>query len=184
MPRLVPDCVVPRHKGAWTVDQVLQLPEDSDSRVELVDGALMVSPAPSWRHQRILGNLYALRDAVPAGTEMLIGVNIRLTSRRLLIPDFVVVICPGEDFLYGTAADVLLAAEIESPSSKVTDRLRKRQLYAEANIPYYLLVNPAADPVEVVLFELAGGQYHEITRSDGGTLTLDRPFAATMDLDV
>nr|WP_312871765.1 Uma2 family endonuclease [Amycolatopsis acididurans] len=88
------------------------------------------------------------------------GINVRLTERRLLIPDLVVVTCPGEDLVYVSAADVLLAVEIESPSSKITDRLLKRQLYAEANVPYYLLVSPAA-PVEATQLELTDGEYRD-----------------------
>lgn len=178
-----PDYIVPWHQGEWTVEEVLELPEDSGNRLELVDGALLVSPAPPMRHQRILGELqFALRDAVAPDTELLLGVNIRLGQRRLLIPDLVIVTCPGADFVYTSAADVLLAAEIESPSSKIQDRVLKRQLYAEACVPYYLLVNAAARPAEATLFELADGEYHEIARSTDGKLALTRPFAATVDL--
>ena len=183
LPDVEPDHIVPRHHGEWTVEEVLELPEDSGSRIELVDGALLVSPAPTSRHQRILQALQrGLWDAVAPGTEMLPGVNIRLSGRRLLVPDLVIVTCPGEDFVYASAADVLLAVEIESPSSKVQDRVLKRQLYADANVPYYLLVNPAADPVEATLLELRDGEYHQTTCSVAGKLTLDRPFAATVDL--
>jgi Uma2 family endonuclease len=177
------DYVVPRHPAEWTVDEVLELPEDNGSRVELVDGTLVVSPAPTFRHQRLLQRLqFGLGNAVPAGNELLPGVNVRLNRRRLLIPDLVVVTCPGENFLYADPHDVLLAVEIESPSSKVADRVLKRQLYAEANVPYYLLVNPAAEPTEAVLLELVDGEYTEALRSEGGKLELIRPFTATLDL--
>jgi Uma2 family endonuclease len=179
------DCIVPWHQGDWTVEEVLELPEDSGYRIELVDGALLVSPGPAVRHQRVLGQLqFGLRDAVAPGTELLPGVNIRLSQRRLLIPDLVIVTCPDEDFVYTSAANVLLAAEIESPSSKIQDRVLKRQLYADANVPYYLLVNAAARPAEATLFELTDGEYHEITRSTEGKLVLTRPFTATVDLTV
>ncbi|WP_043841324.1 Uma2 family endonuclease [Amycolatopsis taiwanensis] len=176
------DYVVPKHRDPWTVDEVLALPDDNGDRVELLDGALLVSPAPTSRHQRLLGKLYGLRDAVPAGTEMLLGVNVRLGEDRLLIPDLVVVTCPDVDVLYYSGPDVLLAAEIESPSTKVFDRSLKAQLYAEARISYYLRVDPATDPVEAILFELSDGEFREIARSEAGKLTVDRPFAATVDL--
>ena len=183
LPDVEPDCVVPRHNGEWTVDEILQLPEDNGSRVELVDGALIVSPAPTWQHQRILQALQrGLWDAVGPDAELSPGINIRLGQPRLLIPDLAVVTCPGQDFVYGTAADLLLAIEIESPSTKVHDRVLKRQLYADAEVPYYLLVNPAAAPIESTLYELRDEEYHEITRSAAGKLTLTRPFAAIVDL--
>ncbi|MDW6059215.1 hypothetical protein SAZ11_15775 [Streptomyces sp. FXJ1.4098] len=40
------------HEGPWTVDDVLALPEHpARARYELVDGVLMMSPAPAWDHQ-------------------------------------------------------------------------------------------------------------------------------------
>ncbi|MEU0470146.1 hypothetical protein ABZ215_39635 [Amycolatopsis sp. NPDC006131] len=41
----------------WTVEDVLDLPEDRGCRIELVDGALLVSPAPRSGHQRLLQRL-------------------------------------------------------------------------------------------------------------------------------
>ncbi len=34
----------------WTVEERNALPDDG-KRYEVVDGALLVTPAPSWRHQ-------------------------------------------------------------------------------------------------------------------------------------
>ena len=76
------------------------MPEDQTSlqRIELVDGVLLVSPAPTSTHQRILQKiLLAFAPAVPEDTELLPGVNVRFGGRRLLIPDLVVLTCPAVD---------------------------------------------------------------------------------------
>ncbi|MGI6872584.1 Uma2 family endonuclease [Amycolatopsis sp. 3B14] len=175
-----PDYLVPKHDGEWTVEDVLGLPEDHGSRIELVDGGLLVSPAPKSGHQRLLQKLQvALSPVLPAGTELLPGVNVRLPGQRLLIPDFAVVTTPGLGVVYYQAQDLLIAAEIVSPSSRVQDRVLKRQLYAEAGVPFYLLVETDGP---AVLFELADGEYRESARSEGGKLTFTEPFAATLDL--
>ena len=175
-----PDYLVPRHDGDWTVEDVLELPEDHSSRIELVDGALLVSPAPTFDHQRLLLQLAgALTSAIPAGTELMLGVNVRMPGERLLIPDFVVMMRAGHRGLYCQAQDVLLAAEIVSPSSRVQDRVLKRQLYAEAAVSFYLVVDLAGS---AVLFELADGEYRESARSEGGKLTFAQPFEASLDL--
>jgi len=175
-----PDYLVPKHDDPWTVEDVLGLPEDHGSRIELVDGGLLVSPAPKSGHQRLLQRLQVgLVSALPDGTELLPGVNVRLAGQRLLIPDFAIVTTPGLDVIYYQAQDLLLVAEIVSPSSRMLDRVLKRQLYAEAAVPFYLVVDPAGP---AVLFELTDGEYRESARSEGGKLAFTRPFIATLDL--
>lgn len=56
----VPAETFPQHPSPWTLDEVLAMPEDSGQRVELVDGAVFVSPAPSPRHQRLLHRMQLL----------------------------------------------------------------------------------------------------------------------------
>jgi hypothetical protein len=55
------------HAGPWTEQEWAALPE-SMGRVELLDGALVVSPFPAVSHQRLVRNLArALEEAAPAG---------------------------------------------------------------------------------------------------------------------
>ena len=79
--------------------------------------------------------------------------------------------------------DVLLIGEVISRSTKLKDLVVKRQVYAEAGVPYYLIIDPAKDVPVATLFELAeGGKYVEIARSDNGVLTFERPFPVTIEL--
>jgi Uma2 family endonuclease len=175
---------IPPRPDGWTVDEVLALSEDQASRqrIELVDGALFVSPAPTSVHQRLLQRLQlALVPALPDGTELLPGVNVRFGTQRLLVPDLVILNCPGVDTVAYLASDVLLAAEIVSPSTKVQDRMLKRAIYAEALIPYYLLVEPI-EPAAATLFALERDQYEPIAKSEEGELRLTSPFEATLRL--
>ncbi|MFF0146391.1 Uma2 family endonuclease [Amycolatopsis sulphurea] len=106
--------------------------------------------------------------------------NVRCSESRLLIPDFVVVTCAEADTTRYQASEVLLAAEIESPSTRVQDRIFKKALYAEALIPYYLLVDP--EQKSATLFALADGEYAPHTKSESGVLSLTEPFTAEVDL--
>jgi Uma2 family endonuclease len=82
----VPADTCPRHPREWTLEEVLALPDDQGQRVELVDGAVVVSPAPGFVHQRVLQRLQvAFIAAVPDEFESLPGINVVLNSRRLLI---------------------------------------------------------------------------------------------------
>ena len=48
---------MPQTHSDWTLEMVHALPNDG-MRYELIDGELLVSPAPSTRHQRVLARLY------------------------------------------------------------------------------------------------------------------------------
>ena len=120
------------HAQAWTEEEFLALPETVWPRLELLDGALLVSPAPRKSHQRCaLAN--AMDAAAPVGWEVLEGINVRLTTGRILTPDLVVVREIGEGVVTD-AADVALVAEIVSPSTGSQDRLLKPALYVTAGI--------------------------------------------------
>jgi Uma2 family endonuclease len=178
-----PVVTFPLHPREWTLEETLALPEDQGQRVELVDGALVVSPAPGIAHQRVAQRLQAALDkAVPAGHELLPGINVVLGPRRLLIPDLAVTTLPGIDATYCEGSDLLLAAEVMSHSSRVYDQALKRQLYADAAVPFFLLVDPATTPVSATCFELAGDGYREIAQAGDGTLALTRPFGVTVYL--
>lgn len=174
----------PEHPLPWTLEEFLALPEDNGQRLELIDGAVYMSPAPTPHHQRVLQWLQmALLDVLPTGHELLLGVNVVLNRRRLLIPDLVVTNTPGHMELYFTGDQIVLAAEILSPSSRTYDRMLKRKLYAEAGVPFYLMVDPVEDAPVAVLYELDGDDYREITRSDtDGWLTMVQPFGGQIDL--
>src|SRR5574338_68886 len=60
--RLLPRCREPHHMGMaaplyYTADMVRALPNDG-KRYETVHGELLVTPAPRWWHQEVLGRLH------------------------------------------------------------------------------------------------------------------------------
>lgn len=86
--------VADHHSGPWSVADVLALTEDRNYRHELLDGTLMLSPAPGIRHQRASRRLANLLDdaarAVGASVEVLEAINVTVRS-GLFIPDIAVV---------------------------------------------------------------------------------------------
>jgi Uma2 family endonuclease len=175
--------ILPDHPLPWTLAEVLAMPEEIGPRVELIDGALVLSPGPGGRHQRVLLRLaVALDKCAPEHLEVLPVVNVVLGPERLLIPDIAVTTCPGRDALCLEVADLLMAVEIISPSSRTYDMAQKRVLYADSGIRYYLLVDPNDRPSSAVLFRLDGDEYVEVTSSKVGRLRFDEPFLADLEL--
>jgi Uma2 family endonuclease len=70
----------------------LQVLPDDGHRYELVDGTLVVSPAPRLPHQRMVGNLYmALRAACPPHLEVVLApFAVALADDTELQPDLLV----------------------------------------------------------------------------------------------
>jgi Uma2 family endonuclease len=127
--------------------EFLALPE-SNQPIELVDGEVIVTPSPGYRHQEVLARMVsALRGWVAAsGAEASVvqaPLDVRFGAGRILQPDAMV-------FLQALAADVATPVEripeicIEVLShNRAYDRVTKRYLYAEAGVQEYWIVDPA-----------------------------------------
>lgn len=170
--------VLPRDHP-WTVADLELLPDDG-LRYELVDGTLLVSAAPSKLHQRALGNLYlVLRAACPPELEVFLApTDYQPTSTRSLQPDLLVVdrADPGPA---AVTTPLALAVEVLSPSSRSVDLVLKRELYRQAGVRSYWVVDPIVSSVEV--FELVDGEYGQARVVTGDqVLHLALPYDVTV----
>ncbi|MFU8851595.1 Uma2 family endonuclease [Micromonospora sp. SL1-18] len=168
------------HDGQWTEEEYLALGE-TQQRVELFDGSLHVTPAPTPRHQRIsrkLGNI--LETATEAvGLELLEAVNVRLRPGRIPIPDIVITDPVNLDELIIEADAVRLVCEIISPSNAATDKVLKMHYYAAAGIEWYLLVEQENGTLH--LYRRQGRHYRELSvTKPGEALELTEPVRATI----
>lgn len=166
----------------WTEERFLALP--ANRCVELLDGALLVSPSPGGPHQRLSSRLwYLLERARPDDVEALEAVDVRVGAGKILIPDLAVVRGSGAGHTTWDAADVALVVEILGPNAGPMDRAVKPGLYAAAGIGHHLRVELGPDGPDATLHRLDRGRYREIARAHPGrTLTLTGPVALSVDL--
>ncbi len=154
---------------------------ETPERIELFDGSLFVTPAPTPRHQYLSSELFAaLRPAARAvGLHVLEAVNVRLRAGRIPIPDLVIVSDIDFDELVIDAASVLFVCEIISPSNASADKVLKMHYYAAAGIPWYLLVEQETGALH--LYRLNGAHYaeHSVTKP-GQVLRLTEPVEASI----
>ncbi|MGH3588253.1 MAG: Uma2 family endonuclease, partial [Pseudonocardia sp.] len=109
------------HGRPFTVDDLEAMPDDGN-RYELIDGMLLVSPAPGRRHQKVALRLYGVLEAAcPDELDVIAApFAVRPSVTTELQPD--VLVGRDEDFtdkLLPTAP--VLAVEVFSPSSVLND---------------------------------------------------------------
>lgn len=162
-----------------TWDDLQTIPDDH-FRYELLDGALLVSPAPGGPHQIAVTGLFRLLDRA-APRELYVGVapyDFTWRETTSLEPDVFVVRLVDLDEKRSTLPP-LLAVEVVSPSSRRLDRGSKRLAYEEFGVQSYWVVDPATR--SILVLELQDGGYVEravVTGDD--QLTVEQPFAVTL----
>jgi len=136
----------------YTVKQVRAFPQDGQ-RYELVEGMLLVTPAPASDHQvvvtRLLAALHGYLD--PVGLAYGAGPGeIEMEPNLHLEPD--VLVFPSR-FRPGTRwadmSDWWLAVEVLSPSSRFYDRDYKRDAYLRVGVREVWLVDLSRRQVEI-----------------------------------
>ncbi|GIE79561.1 hypothetical protein Aph02nite_55110 [Actinoplanes philippinensis] len=168
-------------RTTWTESEFLAIGETPE-RIELFDGSLHVTPGPTPIHQRFAGKLLITLTPPAESIGLLVfeGINVRVGTNRIPIPDLAITTMIDLEELVVDASAVRLVCEILSPSNATTDRVLKMRYYADAGIPWYLLVAPKT--ATFTLYKLDGANYREhATASPGELLELTEPVVATID---
>ncbi|HPV76950.1 MAG TPA: Uma2 family endonuclease, partial [Gemmatimonadaceae bacterium] len=148
LPPLLPD----RSRRDWTADELPALPDDGN-RYEIVDGELLVTPAPSLVHQDAVGELLLLLAPYARRNDLhciIAPAEVRFSPNRVVQPDvFVVPFIGGrKPARLDDVHRLILAVEVLSPSSARADHHSKRHLYQSQSVPEYWIVDPANRFVE------------------------------------
>jgi len=138
-----------------TYDDYLVFPDDG-RRHEIIDGVHYVSPAPSTRHQEILGYLFwrimsYLREGSTGGKFFSAPCDVVLSEVDVVQPDLLYVSRERASIVNDKnvrgAPDLVI--EIVSESTRRTDEVVKRKLYGSSGVREYWIVDPVVETVKV-----------------------------------
>lgn len=180
----------PQRKLATYAD-LLALPQDT--RAEVLGGDVVLSPAPLPRHskaqgsaRRFLGGPFDDDDGHggPGGWWIFVEVDVRLSPHDIVRPDLAGwrrerLSQPGRVRPIEVVPDWV--CEVLSPSTAARDRITKRRLYAQAQIPFYWLIDPELRAVEALA--LRDGAWVELGVFDETATARIAPFDA-IELDI
>lgn len=167
--------------GEWVA-----LPEDNSRNYELQEGVLIARPKSHTLHQRVATKLaidlyhqlppeWHVVGSVEMVTEPVFPASVR-------VPD--VVIC-RDDIDAGTphlvADQVLVAAEIVAPGTRVVDTVVKPVEYAKAGIPFYWVID-LGDPLSLVAHHLAEDGRYRVAPAATRMFETSEPFSLRVDL--
>ena len=140
---------MPAIRRRWTAADVRALTneERAGPRYELIDGELLVTPAPRTVHQfavmEVWDVLNRYLETAPVGSVLISPIT---------QPDVFVVpldtVLAGDVMQWPDVKSLLLAVEILSPTSLRTDRTTKRDFYLAHGVEEYWIVDQEASVVE------------------------------------
>ena len=178
-----------RPRVKFTYEDYRNTPEDK--RYELLDGDLLIIPAPRTSHQRVsiklASRLQRFAEDSGIGKIYVAPFDVVLSDTDVVQPDILFISRERADII--TEENVRgapdLVVEILSPTTADRDRTFKRSLYARHGVREYWLVDPDTKTVEVLAlgeegFEAVGayspGLPVESPLLEGLRLLLDEVF--------
>jgi Uma2 family endonuclease len=145
---------MPDTVARWTLSELHRLPDDGN-RYELVRGELLVTPPPSYRHQRIVEVLASLLQPYVAanalGTLSFPRSVVRIGADTEVEPDLMVRPVPRPlPATWDDAPVPILVVEVASGTTRRRDRTNKRRAYVDAAIAEYWIVDGERRSIRVV----------------------------------
>lgn len=171
-----------------TYDEFIDINNNSNDRLEYINGLICMSPSPSIPHQRISGNLYfELRnffknkkcDVFSAPTDIML---VKDNNKNLVIPDLSV-ICNKSGFTNNKYVGVpTLIVEILSPSNQSHDLITKMNLYVRYGVKEYWIVNPMKYSIDIYSLDEYGGYEQYCVRHKTGKI--ESKIFKELDIDM
>ena len=171
--------VAEQREKRWTYDEYYRL--DDDQRYEIIDGQLLMAPAPDTWHQSWLLALATRLDAhvrsQRLGRLFISPVDVVLDLENTVQPDLVFVSAANQGIVErrGIFGVPDLVVELVSPSSVRRDRYVKQALYARFGIREFWIGDPANRGLEILTLKNREYQPHCVLGEKGKVQSLVWP---------
>lgn len=143
-----------QHIKKFSLAEFEKLIKKDNTKYELIDNILFMSPRPNYKHQEIMGNLYLEIGNYLKGKPCKVFTEAELQlDDNVIIPD-ISIICGLEntDFQrYKEAPELVI--EILSDSSRYTDGFTKLNKYEKFGVKEYWIANPKTEIITIYNFE-------------------------------
>jgi len=139
--------------GDWTYSEYARLPDDGN-RYEVLDGEVLVTPAPTMHHQKVILRLAMnLLEYVerPGHGWVFQDVDLLFATGHFLRPDLLVVSADAREGMTdrGMERPPALVVEVLSPSTRAVDVGKKPRRYLDFGVPEYWVVDPGEGVVRI-----------------------------------
>ena len=160
----------------WTYEEYYKL--NDDQRYEIIDGNLLVAPAPDTWHQDWSRDLFRIIDrhvtAQRLGKVFFAPVDVVFDAENTVQPDIVFIATANTGIIqrraiFGTP-DLLV--ELISPSSVRRDRYEKKDLYARFGVKEYWIGDPANKALEILTLKEGRYELHCCAEEKGKLVSL------------
>jgi Uma2 family endonuclease len=158
----------------WTYAEFARLPSEGGARHEVIDGELVMTPAPGRRHQRVVTDLVRILGSFVHDNdlgELFAGpFDVLFAEGDYLEPDIVFVRKDRTHLLSdrGVEGPPDLVVEVASPSTVGRDRGVKLDRYRHYGVAEYWIVDLDASAIEV--WHLAAGASEVVVLGESDTL--------------
>jgi Uma2 family endonuclease len=174
----------------WTVADLEQLETKETERYEIIDGELIVTTAPSWRHQRVGSRIWGALDIWSEVSGLGLpheGSGVVFDAENAVIPDLVWISFEKMRRSTDRAGHFLVAPELVvemlSPGSENArrDRRTKLALYSREGVYEYWIIDVEQRTIEVYRRDAQRLNLYETYGADG---VLETPILPGFHLEI
>src|SRR6266487_2095606 len=168
--------VLEKQAKRWTYEEYYRL--DDDQRYEIIDGNLLMAPAPDTWHQDWSRELFRILDrhvrTHRLGKVYYAPIDVVLNEENTVQPDLVFIANANLGIvqrraIFGTP-DLLV--ELVSPSSVRRDRYDKKDFYARFGVKEYWIGDPANKSLEILTLKAGRYELHCAAEEKGNLTSL------------